>query len=88
MSATLVIDASVALKWLVTEAGSAAANDLLDRAADGETLLVAPEHLLGEVGNGLRKRVAQRVACGAPPDCTDYSQVPSPLNAGVPVRLK
>jgi predicted nucleic acid-binding protein len=52
---TIVIDASVALKWTVTEPDSDAANALLERDA----LLVAPEHLLGEVGNGLRKRVAQ-----------------------------
>ncbi len=56
----VVIDASVALKWIVAEAGSDAANDLLDRAQLGLTL-AAPEHLLGEVGNGLRKRVAQKV---------------------------
>lgn len=54
---TVVVDASVALKWTVTEPGSDAANALLA----GGALLVAPEHLLGEVGNGLRKRVAQRV---------------------------
>lgn len=54
---TIVVDASVALKWAVTEPGSDAANALLERDA----LLVAPEHLLGEVGNGLRKRVAQKV---------------------------
>jgi predicted nucleic acid-binding protein len=52
---TIVVDASVALKWAVMEPGSDAANALLERDA----LLVAPEHLLGEVGNGLRKRVAQ-----------------------------
>ena len=64
MSDTLVIDASVALKWVVNEAGSSAANALLDRAVTGTILLVAPEHLLGEVGNGLRKRVAQGVLSG------------------------
>lgn len=53
----IVVDASVALKWTVTEPGSDAANELLD----GDALLVAPEHLLGEVGNGLRKRVGQGV---------------------------
>ena len=56
----VVVDASVALKRVVTEDGSDAANDHLDRARDGLTL-AAPEHLLGEVGNGLRKRVAQKV---------------------------
>ncbi|MDA8044703.1 MAG: type II toxin-antitoxin system VapC family toxin [Actinomycetota bacterium] len=57
----IVVDASVALKWAVTEPGSDDANVLLDGMINGEVALVAPEHLLGEVGNGLRKRVAQRI---------------------------
>lgn len=57
----VVVDASVALKWVVTEDGSDAANEILDRALTAECTLAAPEHLLGEVGNGLRKRVAQQV---------------------------
>lgn len=57
----IVVDASVALKWVVAEDGSDAANALLDRAAEEEVTLAAPEHLLGEVGNGMRKRVAQKV---------------------------
>lgn len=61
MSALLVVDASVALKWVVDEPGSDAATALLaDLAADAVSL-AAPEQLLGEVGNGLRKRVAQGV---------------------------
>lgn len=59
MSALLVIDASVALKWAITEPGSDEASALLTDLADNAVSLVAPEHLLGEVGNGLRKRVAQ-----------------------------
>lgn len=59
MSSTAVIDASVALKWVITEPGSDSAYALLD--AGGKLLLVAPEHLVGEVGNGLRKRVAQHL---------------------------
>lgn len=55
----MVVDASVALKWVVNEPGSDVANSLLDAAVAGEATLVAPEHLLGEVGNGLRKRVAR-----------------------------
>lgn len=61
MSRSLVIDASVALKWVMTEPGSDAATALLDDLATGEVALLAPEHLIGEVGNGLRKRVAQGV---------------------------
>ncbi len=70
MSRSLVVDASVALKWVVTEPGSAEAATLLDEMAAGEVALLAPEHLVGEVANGLRKRVAQKVltvedACAA-----------------------
>jgi predicted nucleic acid-binding protein len=57
----VVVDASVALKWAVTEDGSDEAMELLAGVIDEEVWLVAPEHLLGEVGNGLRKRVAQGV---------------------------
>ncbi|MHA6619459.1 hypothetical protein [Pseudonocardia sp. DLS-67] len=60
---TIVVDASVALKWTVTEPGSDAANALLERNA----LLVAPEHLLGEVGNGRAARArAGRSGAGGP----------------------
>ena len=61
MSRSLVVDASVALKWVVTEPGSEEAAALLDEMAAGEVALLAPEHLVGEVANGLRKRVAQKV---------------------------
>ncbi len=61
MSRSLVIDASVALKWVVTEQGTDSAMALLDDLAAGEVALLAPEHLIGEVGNGLRKRAAQGV---------------------------
>ncbi|MDQ3579577.1 MAG: type II toxin-antitoxin system VapC family toxin, partial [Actinomycetota bacterium] len=37
------------------------ASDLLTQMARRACALVAPEHLVGEVGNGLRKRVAQGV---------------------------
>ncbi|MGH3841651.1 MAG: type II toxin-antitoxin system VapC family toxin [Pseudonocardiaceae bacterium] len=70
MSRSLVVDASVALKWVVTEPGSEQAASLLDEMATGAVALLAPEHLIGEVANGLRKRVAQHVltvedACAA-----------------------
>jgi predicted nucleic acid-binding protein len=66
----MVIDASVALKWVVDEPGSDAAAALLDDMSAGALALLAPEHLVGEVANGLRKRVAQKVlaaedACAA-----------------------
>lgn len=49
------------MKWIVTEAGSEQANTLLGDLASGAISLVAPAHLVGEVANGLRKRVAQGV---------------------------
>ena len=55
-----MVDASVALKWAVNEPGSTEANDLLDLSRASDLLLVAPEHILGEIGNGLRKQVAQQ----------------------------
>ncbi|MGH4018321.1 MAG: type II toxin-antitoxin system VapC family toxin [Pseudonocardiaceae bacterium] len=61
MSRSLVVDASVALKWVVTEPGSEEAAALLDDMMAGAVALLAPEHLVGEVANGLRKRVAQNV---------------------------
>lgn len=59
MNAVVVVDASVALKWVVAESGSHEANQLLDDLADNTVSLAAPEHLVGEVGNGLRKRIVQ-----------------------------
>lgn len=61
MSTPIVVDASVALKWVVDEVDSEQAHALLTDLAAGRASLIAPEHLIGEVGNGLRKRVAQRV---------------------------
>lgn len=61
MSTLLVVDASVALKWVVAEAGSDEAAGLLTDMAVGAVSLAAPEHLLGEIGNALRKRVAQGI---------------------------
>jgi predicted nucleic acid-binding protein len=48
---TLVVDASVAVKWFVEEIGSAPARALLDRGIP----LIAPELILAEVGNALWK---------------------------------
>lgn len=65
MTERLVIDASVALKWVVEEQGSDEAASLLAGLAAGSLSLAAPDHLIGEVGNGLRKRVAQHVLSGS-----------------------
>lgn len=57
----VVIDALVALKWVVDEPGSERANALLADFAAGAVSLAAPEHMVGEIGDGLRKRVAQNI---------------------------
>ena len=53
LPASVVVDASVAVKWLLTEPYSAEALKLLS----GDTALHAPDLLLSEVGNILWKRV-------------------------------
>ncbi len=59
MNGVVVVDASVALNWVMAKAGSDEASGLLtDMAADAVSL-VALEHPVGEVGNGLRQRIAQ-----------------------------
>ena len=54
---SLIVDASVAVKWVADEPGSADARELL---RSGERL-IAPEIVLSEVGNALRKKVAQGI---------------------------
>jgi predicted nucleic acid-binding protein len=49
---TLVVDASVATKWVVPEHGSAAAAALREADAD----LIAPALIIAEIGNALWKK--------------------------------
>ena len=51
---SLIVDASVAVKWVVEETGSGLARELV---ASGHPLL-APDFVLLEVGNALRKKLA------------------------------
>jgi predicted nucleic acid-binding protein len=51
-----VVDASVAAKWVVAEAGSDAAR----RVLEGPGPLIAPDLLVAEVGNVLWKKVSRR----------------------------
>ena len=54
----LVVDASVAVKWLFDEPDSDRAEALLARAGASDRLkLVAPEILAGEIANALWKRM-------------------------------
>jgi predicted nucleic acid-binding protein len=52
----VVPDASVAVKWLVPEAGSAAALELLESAVSGAARLVVPDLWWAEVANTLWKK--------------------------------
>jgi len=52
---TVVVDASVVLKWFLPEVHGEAALRLLDAGEE----LVAPDHLFAETTNAIRKRVRQ-----------------------------
>jgi predicted nucleic acid-binding protein len=52
----LVVDASVAAKWVLSEDDSPRALDLLAAALHYGTELLAPSHLLSEVANAVYKR--------------------------------
>src|SRR3954453_16608751 len=54
---SLIVDASVAVKWVAEEPGSAKARDLI---GSGQRLL-APDLVLVEAGNALRKKLARGV---------------------------
>lgn len=54
---TLVMDASVAAKWLFEEVDSEKARWLLEEARDGNLKLIAPEIIGAEIANVLWKRV-------------------------------
>ena len=55
----LVVDASVAAKWLFDEPDTGKARAILGSAEGGEVKLLAPEILVAEIANSLWKR-AQR----------------------------
>ncbi|MGA2606967.1 MAG: type II toxin-antitoxin system VapC family toxin [Terriglobia bacterium] len=55
----LVVDASVAVKWLVKESDTDKAEALLESCRLGKYDPVAPELLVAEVGSVLSKRVRQ-----------------------------
>ncbi len=56
----LVVDASVAVKWVLPEPGTLQARRLLEASADGRLDLIAPDLFIGEVGNVLWKRCRLR----------------------------
>jgi predicted nucleic acid-binding protein len=53
----LIVDASVAVKWVAEEPGSEKARDLV---GSGDRLL-APDLVLAEAGNALRKKLARGI---------------------------
>ncbi len=59
MSEYVVVDASVAFKWLVEEEHSDKATDLVRRWDDEGSRLAAPQLMSFEVANALHRRVAR-----------------------------
>jgi predicted nucleic acid-binding protein len=55
MPETLVVDCSVAAKWILPEPGRASARRLLDRYVSGDVVLIAPEILLFEFASLVSK---------------------------------
>lgn len=58
---TIVVDASVAAKWLFEETDSAKAKTLLEEIKEGRVESLAPEILPAEIANSLSKRVFRGV---------------------------
>lgn len=56
---SLVVDASVAIKWVLPEPGQERALEILDLYLDEKLNLLAPYLLISETGNVLWKRVAR-----------------------------
>ena len=70
---TIVVDASVAVKWVLRESGSDAADALLD-----DDSLIAPAIWLAEAGNALwrRTRMAEITAVEAHERLTELQKAP------------
>jgi predicted nucleic acid-binding protein len=58
---TIVIDASVAVNWLIREAGEESAMSLLKLYADKRIALVAPRQIVDEVASALSKLHRRKV---------------------------
>ncbi len=57
MNHALVVDASLAVKWVVKEEYSAEADALLRESAASDQAIMGPPHLLAEVANAVYQRV-------------------------------
>lgn len=60
MAETLVVDCSVAPKWVLQESGRAEALGLLDEQESGNILLIAPDLLLTEFAGLIAKRTRRK----------------------------
>jgi predicted nucleic acid-binding protein len=56
LPATVVVDASVAVKWILPEDDSEQARAILEASAEGAFDLIAPEHVLAEAANAVWAR--------------------------------
>lgn len=61
MPELLVVDCSVAAKWVLDEPGNAYAVDLLHKDRAGEIALIAPDLLLAEFGSLIAKRIRRKL---------------------------
>src|SRR5213593_555946 len=64
MPETLVVDCSIAAKWILPEPGREPARLMLDRYASGEISLIAPDLLLAEFASLISKRVRRKEISG------------------------
>ncbi len=62
--ATLVVDASVSVKWVLAEEGRPAAVRLLEQYRSGQSTLIAPQLVLAESGNTLWKLARRGILTG------------------------
>ena len=61
MAELLVVDCSVASKWILDEPGAADAVELLRKNRSGEVALIAPELLLTEFASLIAKRTRRKL---------------------------
>jgi predicted nucleic acid-binding protein len=56
-----VIDASVAVKWVLAETGGAAAEEILQQYGEGKVQLIAPRLLSAEVASAISTRCRRKL---------------------------
>ncbi len=87
----LVVDASVAIKWLLNEAGSPHAREFLERFRTGDDDLLAPDLIVSEIGNALRsaavlkKRIPTEIVAGA---MADFLRIELPTRRAGPTASR